>query len=689
MPSLDFHSIIQYAEKHHKSECPCNLHPEDFQSHSPTQKLEPTSTVYHESFLLLGNLLTPQSPIHHRPTAEQWKSIVRNHFLILAHKYHPDKNSTENRDSCHTTMTQLNKSYNEVMQKAHFGEVDSEGNVVMLDGKLYKKVNSCTTTCQHQSSFSIYGYPDDVNQWKSKIKQVWGRNPTPLKSKTKKIGHQFGNENESIFINIFDNGTIHIQGIMALQYTEEVIIPLIHQVLKPSSPATTDKKRFSDLLKKSLALFKKDPQTAPKNPTPLSIQMNGKKTEHTIGTSTTSQRDHSYTSEEGTKLLSHKTSTHPTSDNSNDVNHHTPSLSTDTFKQLTEQLNRALVRIEKLETSTPESKAQLALALNRIDKLELEVISLKTENKQLKEQTGPKFAQLTRQIDQLEHKQPLQQSLPQPKLSDSRTSYADQASKIPHNMAKPDTLPKPAVNTITFDRKKCVVVDNIKDQDSIKSDDNIRRVVGKDKKIIIDRISRSRMGPIFVQLSDPQAVEQVITNWNPHNFGGSTANKSVTPQRTYGVLKGVPLTISDDEIRDNLNHLGYANTEVKRIMKKNNPTRAIKVKFQCKDDLEKAVRENVVIEHLTTRVELLSIQPRVLQCYNCQRFGHIADKCRSPKTCLRCSKPYDERHEECDEDEKCINCQGAHTSVHKQCPKYMNRYKLQQQKIENLFNTNS
>ena len=85
-------------------------------------------------------------------------------------------------------------------------------------------------------------------------------------------------------------------------------------------------------------------------------------------------------------------------------------------------------------------------------------------------------------------------------------------------------------------------------------------IIGKDKNIVIDWISRAHTGQIFVQLSDPEAVDKVITNWDPETLGHSTVYRSRKPYRRYGVLKGIPLNLSDDEIKDYLKGLGFIDT---------------------------------------------------------------------------------------------------------------------------------
>ena len=85
--------------------------------------------------------------------------------MILAQKYHPDKNIPTLSETCHNVMTHLNKTYSDIIQKIRFDIHNSDE--VIIDGKVFKKIYNCTLTCRHFNSYSIYGFPDDVNQWRN------------------------------------------------------------------------------------------------------------------------------------------------------------------------------------------------------------------------------------------------------------------------------------------------------------------------------------------------------------------------------------------------------------------------------------------------------------------------------------------------------------------------------------------
>lgn len=66
--------------------------------------------------------------------------------------------------------------------------------------------------------------------------------------------------------------------------------------------------------------------------------------------------------------------------------------------------------------------------------------------------------------------------------------------------------------------------------------------------------------------------------------------------------------------------------------------------------------------------------PPPVRCFNCQLFGHVAEKCLSTKICA-CGQPPHEPP--CSDNKKCANCEGPHSAGYKNCPTYKMESEIQ------------
>ncbi len=83
-----------------------------------------------------------------------------------------------------------------------------------------------------------------------------------------------------------------------------------------------------------------------------------------------------------------------------------------------------------------------------------------------------------------------------------------------------------------------------------------------------------------------------------------------------------------------------------------------------KEILEKG---RVKIGYMSYKVEKFIKQP--IQCYKCNKFGHLAKKCSNVQVCSKCSG--DHSHNECVAQQlKCSNCGEAHSSFDRSCSVY-------------------
>lgn len=124
---------------------------------------------------------------------------------------------------------------------------------------------------------------------------------------------------------------------------------------------------------------------------------------------------------------------------------------------------------------------------------------------------------------------------------------------------------------------------------------------------------------------------------------------------------------------------------MKRMVKDGNgtpnliPTNSIKIVF-----LSQALPEYIIIHCVKTGVS--PFIPKPIICYNCMRYNHRAQVCKSKKRCVYCGKEGDHDVKLCKKDiPKCLHCQGEHlTTDFSKCPEYNNQKKIK----ELIFNKN-
>lgn len=83
-----------------------------------------------------------------------------------------------------------------------------------------------------------------------------------------------------------------------------------------------------------------------------------------------------------------------------------------------------------------------------------------------------------------------------------------------------------------------------------------------------------------------------------------------------------------------------------------------------------------------------SVRPYILpplQCFKCQRYGHIAAVCKGKQRCAKCGGEH--RYDECEMDVqmKCCNCGGQHNVAYGECMVWKQASEIQKVKtIKNI-----
>ena len=181
---------------------------------------------------------------------------------------------------------------------------------------------------------------------------------------------------------------------------------------------------------------------------------------------------------------------------------------------------------------------------------------------------------------------------------------------------------------------------------------------------------RLRDGSFLVECSRKTQAENLLKTVN---FVDRPVHVSVnkTLNSSRGVIRCRELSdMSEIEIRDKLKTQGVV--EVHRITVKKEgkviPTNTLFLTFNRPD-----IPKEVVVGYLKVKVELFV--PNPLRCFNCNKFGHTSQRCRTTAKCQRCGK---DKHEElCEGHLICSHCKGPHAVSAENCPVWKKEKEIQ------------
>ena len=172
---------------------------------------------------------------------------------------------------------------------------------------------------------------------------------------------------------------------------------------------------------------------------------------------------------------------------------------------------------------------------------------------------------------------------------------------------------------------------------------------------------RLRDGSFLVECSRKTQAENLL---NTVNFVDRPVHVSVHKTLIWsrGVIRCQELTdMSEIEIRNKLKTQGVVEVHREMVKKEGKviPTSILFLTFK-----QPEVPKEIVAGYLKVKVELFV--PNLLRCFNCNKFGHTSQRCRTTAKCQRCGKG---KHEEqCGEPLICSNCKGPHAVSAKDYP---------------------
>ena len=155
-------------------------------------------------------------------------------------------------------------------------------------------------------------------------------------------------------------------------------------------------------------------------------------------------------------------------------------------------------------------------------------------------------------------------------------------------------------------------------------------------------------------------------------------------ERRNRVISGVYKNIADNHVKKEFMRKHQIDVETAtRIFSRETGDKTSKVKIVVKEEDIPKLKTEMQVGIQKCKIELYRKKKPIIQCYRCQRYGHIATTCTSEtERCGRCSG--DHKMRQCSSNVlKCSNCRGNHVSPDNRCPKFQEV----KQKIEGYRNS--
>lgn len=186
---------------------------------------------------------------------------------------------------------------------------------------------------------------------------------------------------------------------------------------------------------------------------------------------------------------------------------------------------------------------------------------------------------------------------------------------------------------------------------------------------------------------------RTITNFFKENQINFYTYQDSTSKPLSIVIKNVPYSIEDEDIKKELLDKNLPVTKVSRLLNKNK-AKSLVVAVELVN--KEAAKEIFKIEHLCYAV--VHVEPRknsgsIPQCFRCQRYGHTKNYCEMNPRCVKCEG--DHLYKDCaksaETPPKCVNCKMDHPANYKGCAYYLQQVKNNKNKYRSprtVTNTN-
>lgn len=247
------------------------------------------------------------------------------------------------------------------------------------------------------------------------------------------------------------------------------------------------------------------------------------------------------------------------------------------------------------------------------------------------------------------------------------------------NCTNKDSIPhRKEEDSITFssesDLDKIVIIDKISNPLEFASTKRIlREIHDYFPDVRVNYAYSLARGGVAVHTISQSDRDLLINDLPAESFGGGVKHLPKGYTGEWIFIKGVDTSVESQCLIDKLQSQGIDIIEIKRLTKRyiGTPTQVVKVKSKG-SSIERLLNINLVINNKRCTVERERTN-KVIRCYHCQSFGHLARHCTQARHCEVCGDSHDQS-ERCSGRIQCCNCGGSHSAASNRCPAYRSRY---------------
>ena len=261
-------------------------------------------------------------------------------------------------------------------------------------------------------------------------------------------------------------------------------------------------------------------------------------------------------------------------------------------------------------------------------------------------------------------------------IEDSReeTQEANQTQTCGEQRGDTKSRCESDIDSITrITKSKIVIIDNICNPNSFNSSPSILKEFNRFfPNTQVEFAYSLPRGGIAIHLLSQEERDHIISTFPAEAFGGGAIPHPPKSAKEPDIfIKEIDTAVDTDLLKFVLQQKGIQIQSLIRLTNKitGKPTRTIKVRCE-NGSWEKLLAFNLQLGNKVCTIE--KERPvNVIQCYNCQRFGHIGRNCTNPPKCPRCGNAHQKQY--CSDIISCANCNGNHYAFSQKCPQFIER----------------